>query len=207
MKRLIMALFVALAMFAYSSFSGSAQGVTGGLEGGLNIADIYGDDAEDWNSRMAFCAGAFLTLSLVDMFAIQPEVLYARKGTRWEEEYAGETYTATLTLDYLEIPLLAKLSMPLAGIVKPNLFFGPGLGILLSAKVKGEGVETDIKDDTKSTDFGFVVGAGLDFDLAMSKVTLSGRYTLGLTSIDDSEVDPQQDVKNGVISAMVGYSF
>jgi len=216
MKRLSVTMFAIVVMFTLFSASVAAQGLTGkGLKAGLNIANLRGDDMEDWDSKMGFSAGGFITYSINDMFAIQPEVLFTMKGAKYEEEILGETLKATTSLNYLEIPVLAKLSMPTQGSVKPNLFVGPSLAILLSAKGKveyaGESEEVDIKDDTKSIDLGLVFGGGVDFDLGpdKGKLTADVRYTLGLTSIDESpeEVGGPYDVKNGVISLMVGYSF
>jgi len=101
---------------------------------------------------------------------------------------------------------------PSPGGVKPCLFAGPVLALKLSGKMKaeyaGESEEEDIEDeDMKSTDFGLVIGAGLDFGLGapgMGKLTVDIRYSLGLSTISTFEGD---DVKNGVFSLMVGFSF
>ncbi len=211
MKRLSVTMFAIVVMFTLFSASVAAQGLTGkGLKAGLNIANLRGDDMEDWDSKMGFSAGGFITYSINDMFAIQPEVLFTMKGAKYEKELYGETLKQTISLNYLEIPVLAKLSMPTQGSVKPNLFVGPSLAILLSAKVEWEyGVESDeldMKDDTKSIDLGLVFGGGVDFDLGPDKGKLSAeaRYTLGLATVDDGE---EVDMKNSVISLMVGYSF
>ncbi|GAH00873.1 unnamed protein product, partial [marine sediment metagenome] len=129
-----------------------------------------------------------------------------------EEEILGDTLKIWIKLDYLEIPVLAKIIVPTPGGVKPCLFAGPVLALKLSGKMKaeyaGESVEEDIEDeDMKSTDFGLVIGAGLDFGLGVSgmgKLTVDIRYSLGLSTISTFEGD---DVKNGVFSLMVGFSF
>lgn len=61
-------------------------------------------------------------------------------------------------------------------------------------------VEDDI-EDVKTMDFGLVFGAGINIGPA----TIDARYNLGLTTTDDSE--DEFDVKNSVISIMLGYSF
>jgi hypothetical protein len=115
-----------------------------------------------------------------------------------------------MKLDYLEIPVLVKIIFPSPGGVNPYLFAGPAVAIKVSGKVKaefaGESDEEDI-EDMKSTDFGLVIGAGVDFGFgALGKGTLSVdiRYSLGLSTISDFEGD---DVKNGAFSLMVGFSF
>jgi len=216
MKRLIVILFAIVLLFALTSMA-SAQGLTGyGLKGGLNLANISEDWSEDWDGvdkkmKLGFCVGGFVTYSINEMFAIQPEVLYTQKGAKWE----AEDWNDTEKLTYLEIPVLAKVTIPTQGNISPNLFVGPSLGILLSAKYleewDGESEETDIKDDMKSTDFGLVFGAGVDIGMPHSAITVDGRYTLGLTNTcepyeyDGEEIECEE--KNGVISFTVGYSF
>jgi len=200
-------MFAIVLMFTLCSSSVFAGGLTGkGLKGGLNFANLHGDDAEGWDSKIGFCAGGFITYSINGMFAIQPEVLFTMKGAKDEEEWGGETLKYTISLNYLEIPVLAKLSMSSQGSVVPSLFVGPYLAIKLTGKAKveyaGESEEEDI-EDLKATDFGLVFGGGVDFALGSSKVTVDARYTLGLTTIDASEWEA--DVKNGVFSLMVGY--
>jgi hypothetical protein len=209
MKQLTATLFAIVLVLALFS-SVSAQGLSGyGFKVGLNMANLSGDDViEGTNSKIGSCLGGFVTYSLNEMIALQPEVLYTMKGATWEEEVFGETLEITWTLDYLEIPILAKVVIPTQGTVKPNLFIGPALGINLRGKAKaelaGETEEADI-EDLKSTDLGLVFGAGLDFGLPHSAITVDGRYVMGLSTIDDSEA--KADVKNGVMTFTVGYSF
>jgi len=211
MKRIIITIFAIVVVFTLSSASVSAQGLTAGLKAGMNIANIHGDNVEDvWDSKIGICAGGFIACSLSDLFAIQPELLFTMKGAKAEEEVLGETMKVTMKLNYLEIPVLAKLSIPIPGTVKPSLFVGPSLAIKLSGKGKveyaGESEERDI-EDLKSTDFGLVFGGGVDFALGQGKLTVDARYTLGLTTTREPEDGEEVDVKNGVISIMVGYSF
>jgi len=133
------------------------------------------------------------------------------KGAKAEREILGETLKLTTKVNYLEIPVLAKLSIPTKGTVKPSLFVGPSLAIKLSSKAKweyaGESEEEDI-EELKSTDFGLVFGGGVDFALGQGKLTIDARYTLGLTKVGEPEEGEEEvDMKNGAISIMVGYSF
>jgi len=220
MKRLTVALFAIVLLFAFSSLA-SAQGLTGyGLKAGLNLANISEDWSDDWKGvdrkmKTGFCVGGFITYSINEMFAIQPEVLYTMKGAKWE--WADEGWQDEEKLTYLEIPVLAKVTIPTQGSIAPNLFVGPALAILLSAKYyeewDSESEEYDIKDDMKSTDFGLVLGAGVEIGMPHSAITIDGRYTLGLTNTCEPYTDPETgeeiecDEKNNVISFMVGYSF
>lgn len=190
MKKLAIVLVL---LFSTSVF---AQGLAFGVKGGINYATLSGEDIDDASYKLGFAVGAVAAFDVMDMVAIQGEVLYSMKGA---EDYPATGQSTDLT--YIEIPVLLKYSIPMAGMIAPNFFVGPSLGILLTA----EDNEVDVKENTKSMDYGIVFGAGVDFDLGTGKVTVDARYNYGLTSIDDSGAE--LDVKNGGISVMVGYLF
>ena len=189
------ALTVAFVLIFAMSASAFEPGLAGyGLKFGMNMANFSGKDAkaeegESKKMKLGFAAGGFVTYSITEMFAVQPEVLYTMKGAKYEWE--GGSWTAKY--DYLEIPVLAKVSIPTQGNIGPHLFIGPALGILLSAKDKTEiegedpfelAGEEDAKDWTKSTDFGLVFGAGVDIGMPHSAITIDGRWELGLSTIE-----------------------
>jgi len=184
-----------------------AQGITGGLKAGMNIAKFHEDDVagRSFKSKMGFCAGGFITFKVANIVAIQPEVLYTQKGTKWEEVFMGGTWN--INLNYLEIPVLFKVIMPIQGMIKPHLFVGPYFAYNLTAKVKtyyyGQSEEIDVDEETKDGDFGAVFGGGIDFGLPAGKIVFDARYSLGLTTIDEEG----SDVKNNVFSFMLGYAF
>lgn len=209
MKRVNL-IILAILIMAFLTGPLNAQIIRKGIKVGLSFANLNGSDVEDTDTKTGLAAGAFIAYSFSDVFAIQPEILYMMKGTKMTETdpYVGKI-TATWKINYVEVPVLAKVMIPTEGNVKPNFFAGLSLGILMSSKVKGEAmgvsVELDVKDETKNIDFGMVFGAGIDFELTKGTITFDARYTLGLTSIDDTGMD--EDVKNGVISIIGGFSF
>lgn len=184
-----------------------------GLKGGINLADLRGDDVDvDTDFRLGATGGGFLTYSISDWFALQPEILYSQKGAEFGETIAGAPVEVTGKLDYLEIPILAKLTIPINSTFTPNLFIGPAFSFLLSAKLKAEAmgvtiIDLDTKDFQKSFDVGLVFGGGIDIAVGTGKITADTRYVMGLMNIDDPEVGDAPDVKNSVISFMVGYGF
>ena len=119
------------------------------------MANETGDDVEeDAEMQLGFAVGGFVTYSINEIFAIQPELLYTMKGAKGTCEWDGLCEEWKDKLTYLEIPVLAKFTIPTEGKIAPNLFIGPALGILLSAKyeweIDGESDEQDLKEDNKS---------------------------------------------------------
>lgn len=153
-----------------------------GIRGGLNFANVNDVDG-DPDSRTGFLIGAYLDIGIpMSPLSIQPEATYSQKGAE-----AGGTEIA---LDYLEVPVLAKLSFA-PGPASPHVYAGPYAGFVL---------ESDIDD--AQTDFGGIVGAGLDINLVAVDLNVGARYGVGL-----SDAFEDGSGKNSVFSIVAGISF
>ena len=216
MKTLIRTMFIAAMGFALLLPKDNfAQGrTTTGVKVGLNIANIGGEDADpggsvEKKSKLGVAVGLCNVVGINDMLGIRAELLYSMKGFIYEGEVLGRTYTTTGTLKYLEVPLLIQYAPPVEGWFQPNVFIGPVLSIHLSARTKaeynGEEEEADI-EHVKSVDVGFVFGAGA---VVQETLTCDVRYNTGLTSFNETPENEGGpfDVKNQVISILLGYAF
>lgn len=181
-------------VFAFVSVAGvttaNAQSpVNFGLRAGLNFANFNDLDGEKPDSRTGFMVGGYLNFKVpMSPLSIQPEALYTQKG--------AEDGGATVKLDYLEIPVLAKFSFA-PGPVTPHVYFGPYVGFVLNSEISGGGASISI--DNAQTDFGGVVGGGLDLNLGVTKLNAGIRYGFGLTDAFDGGQG-----KNGVFSIVAG---
>jgi len=228
--------FVLLLGFAIGSISVPAQAqemdITPGIKGGVNFADLGGDDAELFfelglggggsgdsdipiEARTGIVAGGFALIDFNGAFALQPEVLYVQKGAQVELEFenplSGETtsITNTLKLGYIEVPVLAKFQIPLEGNIAPNIFAGPAVAFNINAEQEAEGGgesgTADLSEAVSTADFGLQVGAGVDFDIGSGRtIMLDARYEFGLSSIP-SEGDA--DITNQGIRITAGFGF
>jgi hypothetical protein len=163
-----------------------------GLKGGASIANVNGDFVDalgDWKSTVGFCGGIFLELNFGRVLTIQPEVLYTMKG--------ADTGEGKLKFDYIEIPVLLKLRIPM-GSVHPFVFAGPAFGFTLKSAL--EGIELE---DFPKSDYSAVLGGGLQLG---SSIHLDVRYTMGLQKLAIPELEAI-DLKNGVLSATIGLAF
>ncbi len=212
MKSLCSRLVLAVGLVLLPVASLPAQGVTAGFKGGLNGADVSFDPEVDTGLRVGFIGGGALAFGLHPSFAIQGEVLFSQKGTEVDDEVEG--VSATLGVNYIEIPLLAKVMIP-AGVVTPIFYAGPAVAFEASCSLSGDidGIEVDIDCDDpladvqrKKTDFGLVGGAGLEIGTGPVAFTVEGRYNLGLVNIDDTG-DPGSSAKLRTFSLLVGLLF
>ena len=181
----------ALLLFMAAAGTVSAQTFHLGLEGGANFASALGTDVGSVKSSMlGFVGGGFLELNFGNSFAIQPEVLYEQKGG---QDSSGNQ---AVHLDYVEVPILFKLSLGTPGI-NPAVFVGPAFNFNVLAQFTQSGNTSDITD-ANSSDIGLVGGV----EVALDKFFVSGRYELGLDNVSQN-----RNIQNGVITLLVGYSF
>lgn len=115
-----------LAAVAMSPAPAAAQGL--GLGGGLNLSRLVGENQTIVRSeqRTGLNLGGTFSFSLTRALALQPEVYYSQKGQ--EQEFAsgtGPSGLATLSLDYVEVPVLAKITLPGTRSIRPHIAAGP----------------------------------------------------------------------------------
>lgn len=214
MRKTLMATVSAAALSFVLAAGAQAQAVSVGLKGGLNSSTLKGADVADVgqtvSARQGFGGGGFMEVRVHRYFAVQPEVLYMRKGA----DIAETGFNGHIKLDYIEIPLLAKVLIPTTTQVTPYLFAGPTLAFKSDCKFGGtEGsVSVDVKCDDpqfgvnlKSTDFSGAFGGGFNFSAGGAVISLDARYTMGFTKIVDEAT--ANDVKNRTFSAMLGVSM
>jgi hypothetical protein len=95
---------------------------------------------------------------------------------------------ARTELDYIELPLLLKYSLPTEG-VRPYLIAGPSLGIRLDAtgvtKFGTAPEERESIEDLETTDWSLMAGAGLGANVGSACVFAEAVYALGLTDLNE----------------------
>ncbi|WP_251924427.1 porin family protein, partial [Salinibacter ruber] len=132
-----------------------------GVRGGVTQATFYGDDVSSNDFRPGFTGGVFLNYQVNDVFAVQPEVLYSRRGTKNHFDESGRFDDVRVRQDVIEIPVLLKLSAPTAPVT-PRLYVGPALGFVTNSEL-GNGNDAD--DSFTDVDFSGVVGGEIAYAL------------------------------------------
>lgn len=210
MKKLLFAviLLVAFGSANAQEKTSNVSNIKFGAKGGVNFANLAGDDADGAKMFVGFNAGFFIEIPVADKLVFQPEILYSAQGSKSEGPLFvdGSVYNveATFKFNYINIPLLFKYEIA----DKFSLEAGPYVGFLTSAKLKakiqGVGSETiDAKDMLKSTDFGLAIGMNYEFT---DVIFANARYQSGLTEIGDAEGN-NNDIKNSVFQIGLGYRF
>lgn len=207
MKKLLLG--IALVVFG----TVNAQDFGFGAKAGLNVSNVRLSKGEGSDSRISFHIGGLAEIKFSDKLALQPELLFSSQGTKKENKitHFGTSVSNSITteLNYLNLPVMVKYFI-MDGLAVEA---GPQIGFLLSAKTTTEvsgtgpisvstGKDIDIKEQTKSVDFGLNFGASYKLDFGLF---FGARYNLGLTDLNKKSGDIT--FKNSVIQISAGYMF
>ncbi|MBF0694430.1 MAG: PorT family protein [Flavobacterium sp.] len=201
--------FLAAAAIVFASVStASAQNeadnstdrtVSFGVKGGVNFASVTGDDFDSPDSRTSFHVGVLAEFPLDPMFSIQAEVLYSGQGFEYDiPAFVGEDQHVEYQLDYINIPVLAKIyaTRGLSFEVGPQFSFKVNEEI--DTNPNGDDGDNVI-NEAESFDFG--IAGGVSFTTEMG-LFATGRYTYGLT-----DIVKDVNARNSVFQIGIGYKF
>jgi hypothetical protein len=215
MKKLMVVTAVLLLAAAFCLPSAQAKVKFGaGGEFGLNIAtwtsDIQNFD-QGKKSRVGLLFGGVVSIAFNDWIGLQPGVRYSMKGAGFDYQAQGVGNVSEKDkMDYMEIPLYFRFSIPTGSIFTPNFLFGPVLGIKLGAKYKATwngGAQSGTIPNTKSLDFGLGFGGGGRLQVGSGDIFLNILYDLSLNAAISVPGQNAGDVKNRCLSFAAGYIF
>ena len=205
MKKLLVISILALGLVFATSPANAQMNI--GVKGGVSFAKTAvsgGGISVSSSTTTGFLGGVYTSFELGSGLMVQPEVLYVQKGAENNNPIGGGTRTTSL--DYIEIPVLAKYGFSTGGSFTPYVAAGPYLAFNMNAEVEQGGNTTDISDSVKGTDFGLSGEVGAD----ISGFNIGVRYDLGLTGINESTGSGfagGADTKNRAFFITAGYSF
>ena len=165
----------------------NAQKIQFGVKGGLNFANISGDNTKDIGAVTSFNFGVLSEIPISDKFSFQPELVYSGQGYGFNDN--------TIALGYLNVPLMGKYYVAKGFSVEA----GPQIGYLFSAKNEN----IDLKDSFKTVDLGLNFGLGYKLNNGLN---FGARYNMGLSNINKADNSSNKNT-NGVLQLSVGYFF
>ncbi|MFK8102710.1 MAG: porin family protein [Saprospiraceae bacterium] len=212
MKKLVFALFAMTLTF--TSFAQLSVGVRGGVN--FATQSISGDDASSLS--LDGITGLFIAIpveiGITENFSVQPELTYLQKGSSFSFDILGFNTESSTTLNYFELPVLAKYKFVKTDDLGVYAAAGPTFGYALGgeSKVSIQGVEetTDFDFDAEENedfnrfDLGLSLGAGVEYKAGPGSIVLDLRYVLGLSNLNGGENDGVTTKNNG-FAASIGY--
>lgn len=232
MKRIIL-----ISVIACAAMSASAQRIIPKIGMSLYRASVH-DKYPEYDkvlSNPGFTAGVGYEISLKGNLSLQPEINFIQKGFIYKHEHydqgedAYELNKFTLTVNYIEVPILVKVHLKKFYFVGgPSVGFGIGgklrqeydfndvstdLGFIKTYDVKFEDVPEGYASDSQTfeyvnnrVDVGVQLGAGIEL---FNKIMVEVRYGFGLTRLYDTRDEIYQfehadQAKNQVLQFTVG---
>lgn len=209
--KFIYTILIILIIINISTF-GQIKYIGGSL--GYNLSKLnYKNDLQgyDFNFKNGFKGGLFTEYQISAYISVRGEINYSMRGTEYgtEAKLGFPKHKFIQKLNYVEVPIILQYNIPVEFLLKPKIFIGPEISLLLNAKI--EYVENDVsiaeadeKDHFKSTEYGIVFGAGTDYLLPGGKFLFDVRYYYGLGNINKIEASK---ITSNSISFNVGYAF
>ena len=233
MSRFARLIGVMLAVMLVTTISVAAQ-VGYGVKGGLNFANFSGADSDGYQREAGFVGGLYAKFDIGRKLSIQPEVLYSQKGSTGNiptGDGLGGITKLDIEMDYIEIPLILRYTIPTTGSVEPFAYVGASISFItraeVASKAPGQSWTTIDIANEKSSDLGFVFGGGVELDAGSMDVLFDARLSLGTSGlfedlehldVDDALVPGADyrmarddgeafELKHSVFAVMVGIAF
>lgn len=183
-------LLTCFTVFLLSAWGATAQDF--GVKAGVNATNMSNADLK---TKLSFHVGMFSEWQLNEFVSLQPEVVYSRQGARDKLTEDGKKVRTRLRMNYLNIPVLAKLYV----LKHLSVDLGPQFGFVLDARYKQKDSIKSLKTkltNYKNFDFSWAMGASFRID----SYDISARYNIGLTNMFT-----KSDSKNRVFQVSLGY--
>lgn len=185
---------------SFFSTDKAEQGVTYGIEAGVNMATWTGD-ISDAKTRTSFNAGFVVNVPFMQSLYLKTGLYYTEKGVKGDEG-------VNVSAGYLQIPILASYRYNFSESTQLQVNFGPYLAYGITGTVKSDD-ESDYDtfgDDglLKSFDAGLHLGTGVTF---ASHYYVGLGYEFGLSNIFEGDSGDDYSVKNGNFFINLGYTF
>jgi len=181
-----------------------------GFQLGYSRARFSADQSGLGESRSGSLFGAFVGTSVAGPVSAQAEIFLAKKGGGLSTVVDNIPVEVSVQLVYIEVPLLARLAIPLGGRLHPTVFGGGSVALNIGCDIQAEipgllaqqacGDAGDVAVNT--FDLGAVIGAGFEYDWRNSNLRLEIRQTLGLR-----QVSPDDTAKNRAWAILLGITL
>lgn len=180
-----------------------AQNISIGPSVGLQHSWISADLPESSMNtiHLGFNGGIALVYSTESHFGFGADLKYSQEGVSIQSDLLGIKTVTDWNTSYLRLPLrLIYFFGDYGDAIRPKLFAGPTMGLLLSSKSEG----VDVMDSTNGFDLGVHAGVGLNIRV-WEKIWLNTdlTYNQGLSDVTDSDTDKISN-HNGNVGINIG---
>jgi hypothetical protein len=150
----------------------------------MNAASIKVTPAissEAYSGRAAFGLGVVVDRQLIENVDLHMAAMYLQKGAKVSET----GFSATFKVNYFELPVMVRYTLPLDLQIMPYAMAGPSVGLLTKAKYDSGDNEHDATSETRKIDFSAGFGAGVKIPEGPRMLFAEVRYLLGFVNINN----------------------
>jgi outer membrane immunogenic protein len=187
----------------------STEGATRfGIKAGANLmmAGKFDVAGTDYTSKYmaGYQAGFFAEIPLGGSFSFMPEVLYSRKGGKFDETIGGTNGVIETKIGYIDVPVLFSYNATPA----LNFVLGPQVSFFTDqdteTSVNGTVTATSNDGDNfRKSIAGGVVGIGYRLT---PNLNLNGRYNMDFQSTSNDDINQDKARLSG-FALSLGYAF
>ncbi len=165
---------------------------------GLNRAAFSGPGSAGASSRNGLMIGGAAEVPVTAVFSVRPELQLSTKGAR-VLGWLGTRGYGNFSLAYVQAPLLGQIRAPVGAMVRPLLYGGASVGLLVACSLAARDCADLDEFDGRTADVSIVWGAEVEF----LRVAVGVRYEAGLASVN---ARARNAVNNGVWSVTARYA-
>jgi tetratricopeptide (TPR) repeat protein len=168
-----------------------------GIKAGFSLTDVsLSNNTDPFDSKTGISTGLVVAYGFGGLLSMQAELLYSQKG------YKVRDFNEFIRFDYIELPLMLKISLSPFKKVLTGIYAGASAGLIVSAK----GVNNyDLSKDVEAFDYGAIFGADISYPIVFGRLFLDLRCGLGMANIAKNSGDTK--LTNFALTASLGYLF
>jgi hypothetical protein len=177
-----------------------------GGKAGFNYSNVYATSGQDFKSdpRFGLALGGFVSIPIITIIGIQPEVMFSQKGFHAKGSFLGSPYDLTRTTNYIDVPIFFAF--------KPSQFItllaGPQYSYLTKQKDVFANATTTIEQERQFENDNLrknilSLAVGVDINLAHLVVSARGGWDMQNNNGDGSTSTPRY--KNEWLQCTLGY--
>jgi hypothetical protein len=218
-KHLILTAVIVAAIAVGTPLVASAQIWNLNIYGGWSYSDISGARTvlTDGGYTSGFGGGVGAELRLNEDWGWEFGLWYIQKGTQGTFTAGNDntgffpeptsTFDGTISLDYVQVPILVNVYFPVGRTADIRGFIGPTFAFLTnsnaSGTLDGEPVDQGLSDIFDDADITVMIGAGGQWKLEKVNIMLNFAWDIGVTNISNVEGTEMRN-NTVLITAAVG---
>lgn len=189
-----------------------------GIEAGINISNIKGNDPSIIGGSSGFLTGINVGYDLLNFISVESGLYLSQKGM---DRIIFTNLQGVEKYNYLEIPVNLFYNLPIPESGKTSVIAGVYAARLLSANItpdnQGQSSAVNLNEMIPAMDYGLNFGIRQSLNVSSGLLNFGIKYSFGLKSLDEQYnvikygehiiSDGSKKLYNSVIAITLGYTY